>query len=118
MLQQASVVGRVFWDAVLAHLSQERHGRRTRTCLAETIGRAARPGDGVPSRCSAFAGTHEYIFKHALLRDVTYETVLKRLRRAYHELAAEWLAQVSAGQGREGRIRRNGCRSLRAGRAG
>ena len=31
---------------------------------------------------SAFAGAREYIFKHALLRDVTYESVLKRERRA------------------------------------
>ena len=32
-----------------------------------------------------------HIFKHALLRDVTYESVLLRRRRDYHHRAAEWL---------------------------
>jgi tetratricopeptide (TPR) repeat protein len=47
---------------------------------------------------SAFAGAREYIFKHALLRDVVYESVLKRDRRAYHRRAAEWLARRSGGR--------------------
>ena len=34
-----------------------------------------------------------YIFKHALLRQVTYESVMKRVRRAYHGLVADWLAE-------------------------
>ena len=42
---------------------------------------------------SAFAGAQEYIFKHALLREVTYESVLKRLRRVYHGLVADWLLE-------------------------
>ncbi len=42
---------------------------------------------------SSFAGTREFIFKHALLRDVAYETVLKRMRHTYHELAATWLVE-------------------------
>jgi tetratricopeptide (TPR) repeat protein len=33
----------------------------------------------------------EYIFKHDLLREVTYESVLKRLRKTYHGLVADWL---------------------------
>ncbi|HEX7958149.1 MAG TPA: tetratricopeptide repeat protein, partial [Pyrinomonadaceae bacterium] len=47
---------------------------------------------------SAFAGSGEYTFKHALLRDVTYESVLKRDRREYHRRAAEWLARHSGGR--------------------
>jgi oligopeptide transport system substrate-binding protein len=46
---------------------------------------------------SVFEGTNEYIFKHALLRDVTYETVLLRLRRVYHGQVARWL-EVAAGE--------------------
>ncbi len=34
----------------------------------------------------------EYVFKHALLRDVTYETVLLRDRKRLHRLVADWLA--------------------------
>ena len=44
---------------------------------------------------SAFAGTSEYTFKHSLLRDMAYETVLKRERRAYHARVAEWLVAHS-----------------------
>ena len=44
---------------------------------------------------SAFAGAEEYTFKHAILHEVTYESVLKRVRRAYHRLVAEWLIAES-----------------------
>jgi hypothetical protein len=44
---------------------------------------------------SAFAGTSEYLFKHMLLREVTYERVLKRQRRIYHAQAAAWLIAES-----------------------
>jgi predicted ATPase len=40
-------------------------------------------------------GMHEYAFHHQLLHQVTYDTVLKRLRRAYHARAAAWLAGLS-----------------------
>jgi predicted ATPase len=48
-----------------------------------------------PRADTAFADTEEYIFKHAILRDVTYETVLKRTRRTYHALVADWLVQAA-----------------------
>ena len=44
---------------------------------------------------SAFADAQEYLFKHALLREVTYESVLKRVRRVYHGLVADWLLALS-----------------------
>jgi class 3 adenylate cyclase/tetratricopeptide (TPR) repeat protein len=90
-LQQAAVVGRVFWDAVLAEL-----GAGTDPPLAELAGREL----VMPRRQSAFAGAAEYIFKHALLRDVTYETVLKRVRRAYHRLVGAWLVAAAEANGR------------------
>src|SRR5258708_30775318 len=44
---------------------------------------------------SAFAGTVEYTFKHELLRNVTYESVLKKLRRDHHARVATWLIDQS-----------------------
>ena len=44
---------------------------------------------------STFAATEEYIFKHALLRDVTYETVLLKLRKVYHRQVAQWLESTA-----------------------
>lgn len=43
---------------------------------------------------TAFEGTRQYTFSHALLRDVTYESVLRRVRRGYHHRVAEWLIMV------------------------
>src|SRR5262245_51608317 len=40
---------------------------------------------------SGFAGTVEFVFRHAILRDVTYETLVPRQRRAYHKQVADWL---------------------------
>ena len=100
VLQQASVVGRVFWDSVVAHLSQGSGIALPNEVVRDGL-EMLRAKEMVFHRdISSFAGTSEYIFKHALLRDVAYETVLKRLRKAYHELAAEWLVQESAEQGR------------------
>lgn len=86
VLQQAAVVGRVFWDAILVEL-----GAGAEVQLPEL----ARRRLVLPRQESAFAGTDEYIFKHALLRDVTYETVLKRVRRTYHRLVGAWLVATA-----------------------
>ena len=97
LLQRASVVGRLFWDATVAELRVDdgsRVGRDEVTALLDTI----RDRELVFRReRSAFVGADEYIFKHALLRDVTYETVLLKLRRVYHGQVARWL-EANAGE--------------------
>lgn len=92
LLQRAAVVGRLFWDATVAELANVER---------EQLGT---PLDALQKRemvfqraHSAFAGSDEYLFKHALLRDVTYETVLLKLRRRYHALVARWL-EAHAGE--------------------
>jgi tetratricopeptide (TPR) repeat protein len=42
---------------------------------------------------SSFAGAQEYTFKHALLHQVTYDSLLRRQRRLYHTQAGEWLIE-------------------------
>jgi tetratricopeptide (TPR) repeat protein len=44
---------------------------------------------------STFEDTREFYFIHALLRDVTYDNVLKRLRKIYHGYAAAWLETIT-----------------------
>ena len=44
---------------------------------------------------SSIAGAREYLFKHEVLRDVTYESIPLRMRRVYHDLVAEWLMEHS-----------------------
>jgi class 3 adenylate cyclase/tetratricopeptide (TPR) repeat protein len=92
-LQRASIVGRIFWDSAVEALSPE----------ADTAADVLRTSLSVlsskelifSSPVSTFSGTQEFSFKHALLRDVTYETVLKRQRTQYHAMVADWLSGVS-----------------------
>jgi len=92
-LQRASVVGRIFWDRALEAISPEVESERERLQASLAALRAKELIFSHP--ISAFSNTTEYVFKHALLRDVTYETVLKRQRIQYHERVAEWLNSIS-----------------------
>ena len=92
VLQRASVIGRVFWDDAVASLdTTSTESAATVTALDRLRGREVvyqRPD-------SAFDGTHEFLFKHAVLRDVTYDSVLRSQRQTYHGLAARWLEQTT-----------------------
>jgi class 3 adenylate cyclase/tetratricopeptide (TPR) repeat protein len=94
VLQQASVVGRLFWDQVVAHIQAAEGGKPN--VVPDSLS-SLRSREMVYRReASAFTDAREYLFKHDILREVTYESVLKRLRRRYHGLVADWLvAQVS-----------------------
>jgi class 3 adenylate cyclase/tetratricopeptide (TPR) repeat protein len=102
-LQRASVVGRMFWEDAVAFLETAApHGLAPASASAFAAALATlRARELIFQReQSAFEETSEYIFKHALLRDVTYESVLKRDRRIYHDQVARWLAAVTEQRGR------------------
>ena len=80
-LQSAAVIGRIFWDTAVEALSDA--PPRLDSAINRELVFARRP--------AAFAGCEEYIFKHALLHDVAYETVLLADRPRLHSRAAEWL---------------------------
>ena len=85
-LQEASVIGLVFWDQALAALD---------ATAAECLPSLARRELALPRPDAALAGTREYAFKNQLLHQVTYETVLKRARRDLHARAADWFAGLT-----------------------
>ncbi|HEY89307.1 MAG TPA: tetratricopeptide repeat protein [Thermoflexia bacterium] len=88
VLQQASVVGWRFWDAAVTKLASN----ETEAAPVDALLAVAKSRELIFQReYSAFAGTNEYIFKHAILRDVIYETVLLKRRRVYHTQVAQWL---------------------------
>ena len=94
VLQQASVVGRTFWsDALQALAGLERPPDTELDDLVqqELVYRVDE---------STFAQSEEYRFKHTLMRDVAYDTVLKRTRQAYHGQAAAWLVEATGASGR------------------
>ncbi|HSB87755.1 MAG TPA: hypothetical protein VLD86_15695, partial [Ilumatobacteraceae bacterium] len=80
-LQSAAVIGRIFWDTAVEALLDA--PPRLDSAVNRELVFARRP--------AAFAGCEEYIFKHALLHDVAYETVLLADRPRLHSRAAEWL---------------------------
>jgi class 3 adenylate cyclase/tetratricopeptide (TPR) repeat protein len=88
-LQQASIVGPVFWNQALAELDAA-----APAALPALQRRAAVIGRD----SSAFAQAEEFAFGHQLLHDVTYGTVLASQRRSGHARAAQWLAARIAGR--------------------
>lgn len=97
VLQRASVVGRIFWDSAIATLrADSTSGDELQEGSIREALESLRQKELVYRRkASAFTGTTEYIFKHIILRDVTYESVLKRDRRKYHSDFARWLGERS-----------------------
>ncbi len=99
LLQRASVIGRVFWDQAIEFLENQspidETGEDFIDHLSAVLASLGAREMIYLQRQSAFDRTHEYLFKHALQRDVTYESVLKRERRIYHAGAARWLEKVT-----------------------
>jgi len=83
LLQDASVIGKVFWPGALP-------GTDDRTLLAlerkEFIRR---------DRRSSIAGETQYVFLHALVRDVAYGQIPRAERAEKHRRAAEWLSSLA-----------------------
>ena len=82
-LQDASVIGFVFWDQALFALESS-----ARASLPQLVQR----GLTLPRADAALDGLREFAFKHAVLHQVTYGTVLKKTRRELHGRLAHWLA--------------------------
>ena len=97
VLERAAVIGRTFWDAAVEAM----RGSESAQALAggedvRSVLSALRNKELVfPHLPSTFDTVQEFIFKHAILREVTYERVLKAKRKLYHRMAADWLIQQS-----------------------
>jgi len=83
---RASVFGMSVWDAGVVGLGVDDAASSLRKLVgAELL--VEHPG-------SRFAGTREYLFKHALVRDVAYASVGEELKKQLHASAARWLASM------------------------
>ncbi len=96
LVQQASVIGRVFWRSALQAVRGDKP-----IADAELVPLFKR-GFFYPLETSTFAGTEEFRFHHGLLRDVAYQALLKSDRQAYHGQAAAWLVAATEAHGRAG----------------
>ncbi len=93
VLQQASVVGRLFWDRAVARIHESTREGAGPGRVAESLSELRNQEMVYQRETSTFVDAQEYIFRHALLREVTYGSVLKRVRRTYHGLVADWLLE-------------------------
>ena len=82
LLQDAAVVGKVFWASAL--------GREVSEAVT-TLHGLERKGFVRRQRRSSFAGESELAFAHALVRDVAYGQIPRADRAGKHERTAEWI---------------------------
>ncbi|HEX7172150.1 MAG TPA: AAA family ATPase, partial [Candidatus Limnocylindria bacterium] len=88
-LQAAAVVGRIFWPTPVA-----RYLDSAPTRVVELL-RGLESRDLVLSRLdSSMRGQPEFIFKHALVRDVAYESIPKRDRAMAHLEIVRWIEEA------------------------
>jgi class 3 adenylate cyclase/tetratricopeptide (TPR) repeat protein len=91
VLQQAAVVGRTFWDRVVQHIHAQGNGRVNSHEINGILSTLREKELVFRREDSAIKGAQEYVFKHDVLREVTYDTVLVKHRKVYHGLVADWL---------------------------
>ena len=95
VLQQASVVGRLFWDRIVTYIQAKGGDGGDPQLIPHALTSLRNRELVYRHEESAFVGAVEYLFKHDVLRDVTYESVIKRFRKTYHGLVADWLIDNS-----------------------
>jgi class 3 adenylate cyclase/tetratricopeptide (TPR) repeat protein len=91
LLQNAAVIGKVFWSGALAALcgcdESAVHGRLDDVIRRELVRE---------TRDSSLKGQAEYAFWHALIRDVAYGQIPRAGREVKHVAAARWLKAAVA----------------------
>jgi tetratricopeptide (TPR) repeat protein len=86
LLQDASVIGKVFWPGALPNSDDHvLHGLERKEFVRR-------------DRRSSIAGGTQYAFLHALVRDVAYGQIPRAERVEKHRRAAEWLASLAGGR--------------------
>ena len=86
LLQDAAVVGKVFWAGALAEMADREPGE-----IAKALHELARKELVRPVRTSSMQGEAEYGFWHLLVRDVCYAQIPRAARAARHRAAAAWV---------------------------
>ncbi|HUH07906.1 MAG TPA: tetratricopeptide repeat protein, partial [Egibacteraceae bacterium] len=89
LLQDAAVVGKVFWSGALAAMSGE-----PRTAVEERLHALERRQFVRRERRSSVAGETEYAFRHILVRDVAYGQIPRAERADRHARAASWIESL------------------------
>jgi predicted ATPase/class 3 adenylate cyclase len=89
LVQDAAVLGKVFWVGELAHVAEI-----PRSTLDAQLRVLERKEFIRRERRSSVARETAYVFRHALLRDVAYSQIPRGRRAEKHRLAAEWIQSL------------------------
>jgi predicted ATPase/class 3 adenylate cyclase len=90
LLQDAAVIGKVFWPGAVTALGSGVDGGELEECL-HGLERKQFVRRG---RASSVAGETQYAFVHALLRDVAYGQIPRAARVGKHAQAAGWIESL------------------------
>jgi class 3 adenylate cyclase len=88
-LQAAAVIGRTFWTGPVCELLENEPPNFDLLEERDFVRRRAG---------SSIAGEREYVIKHALTREVAYESLLRAKRAPLHAGFAEWLERHGEGE--------------------
>lgn len=94
-LQRAAVVGRIFWDSAVIHMNEMAVSSISPAETRAALHALEKREMIFKRQVSGFSGSEAYVFKHAILHQVAYESVLLRFRPTYHKQAGDWLADQS-----------------------
>jgi predicted ATPase/class 3 adenylate cyclase len=97
-LQRASVVGYVFWDRAVEALSLD-NGPEPDSGSSRTLEPLLDRGLVIEHAESSIEDATEFTFRHHLLHQFTYSTLLRNDRQRYHALVAEWLDALASATG-------------------
>ena len=89
LLQDASVVGKVFWGSAV-----EAIGGVPRWQAEELLYSLERKEFVRRARASSVGSETEYVFRHVLIRDVAYGQIPRAARSAKHERVAAWIESL------------------------
>jgi class 3 adenylate cyclase/tetratricopeptide (TPR) repeat protein len=90
VVQDASIVGKVFWAGGVAAL-----GGLEEEAVQEPLRMLERKEFVRRERRSSVAGETAFVFRHALVRDVAYGQIPRALRAEKHRLTAAWIESLS-----------------------
>jgi class 3 adenylate cyclase len=90
LLQNAAVVGKVFWTGAVAAIGDVDE-RTVKDGMRELV----RKELVRPARVSSVEGQEELAFWHVLVRDVAYQQIPRAARAQKHRGAAEWIERLA-----------------------
>jgi predicted ATPase/class 3 adenylate cyclase len=90
VMERASVIGRVFWQAAVSELLDDTARAELAPRLADLVRRELIR----PDRATGFF-SDAFRFRHALIRDAAYEALSKEERAELHLRFADWLERTS-----------------------